>query len=151
MKVTAGAWGVHASFSYDFAEMLEAVIDLIEMDSTGELGKFKDLLTTKVEKGRAKGYPLRPLPNTSWPVIVEPGDPQRPAASMWELMTVLGWAGEQCRNRGLHDVADRIDAVLKVDLDPQSEAGESNGRAAKQGGSGDRSTPSSSLEGGSGE
>lgn len=134
MKITAGAWAVHASFSYDFAEALESVIDLVEMDSTGELWKFKQLLTTKVEKGRAKGYPLRPLPNPSWPIIVEPGDPQRPAASMWELMHVLEWAAEQCRKRGLTDVADRINAVLEVDLDPQSTPGGDDGGTTEQGG-----------------
>lgn len=131
MKVTAGMWAVHASFSYDFATLLEDVIDLVEIDSTGELAKFKEMLTTKVEKGRAKGYPLRPLPNPSWPIIIEPDDPQRPPASLWELMQVLEWAGAQCRAKGLTQVADRIEAVLGVDLDPKSISGESYGGTAE--------------------
>lgn len=146
MRVIAGARAIHISISYDLGAVLEDVIERIDISESwlsakqesavDELEKFGDLLTQCIVKGRAKGYPLPPLPNYDWPVVVEPGDP-RPV-STWELMQTLTWVMEQCQAKGFHHVVHRIAAVLEVDLDAKSTPGDDDGGTAEQGSSGVR-------------
>ena len=71
MRVTAGERAVHIIMSYDQADAL-----------LGKLEPGEELyarLALKVPEGRAKGRPKPKLPNPSWPVIRNEGDPPHPA------------------------------------------------------------------------
>ena len=71
MKVVAGERAVHIMMTYDQAE------HLLSRLTPGE--ELFAKLATHVPAGRAKGYPKPPLPNPSWPVIRNEGDPPHPA------------------------------------------------------------------------